>query len=304
MSDILNFDFRWHLVLQHWNGGRRIKSRVIYIAGLAILLQIPTPTLAVTWPIERRYFDDKTPDRQPGPDDVEKSWTDLVTGIGFVFLPSGCFDMGDSEVGIVGQICVNGFFLSQHEITNAQFRRFRSAHDSGSHLGHTLDDDDQPVVNVSWSDATAFAAWLTNETGTPIRLATEAEWEYACRQGWLEASTKDVSAFGNLRGSQGEVAAETHGTVAVGSYQAGPNKLHDMHGNASEWVLDSYVEDADRYGANRDDPRIENEAVPLRVRRGGSWGSSVSQSRCAARDYYLGELAVPHTGFRLVAKPK
>ena len=211
--------------------------------------------------------------------------------------------MGDSAAGIVGKVCVDDFFLSQYEITNAQFRHFRSTHKSGNHLGHTLDDDDQPVVNVSWRDAVAFAAWLSNETGTLVRLATEAEWEYACVHGWKEGSTEKASTFGNLRDSEDEGEVKTDGTVAVGSYKAGPQGAYDMHGNASEWVLDSYVDDVNRYGDNRRDPRTDLETTPLRVRRGGSWSSSKAQSRCAARDYYLGDLAVPHTGFRLVAKP-
>jgi formylglycine-generating enzyme required for sulfatase activity len=207
----------------------------------------------------------------------------------------------NSTATYAGDVCVDGFFLSQYEITNAQFRRFRATHDSGGHLGHTLNDDDQPVVRVNWQDAVAFAAWLSEEIGTQIRLATEAEWEYACRYGRNRESAEKVSGYGNLRESGNE--PEYEATVAVGSYEAGLQGAYDMHGNASEWVLDTYVEDADRYGDNRENPRIEIETTTLRVRRGGSWSSSKTQSSCDARDYYLGELAVPHTGFRLVAKP-
>ena len=40
-----------------------------------------------------------------------------------------------------------------------------------------------PVVNVSWSDATAFCEWLSQKEGKEYRLPTEAEWEYSCRAG-------------------------------------------------------------------------------------------------------------------------
>ncbi|MEM8948892.1 MAG: SUMF1/EgtB/PvdO family nonheme iron enzyme [Pseudomonadota bacterium] len=241
------------------------------------------------------------PGSEGKPDGAGEIWVDPLIGIGFVRLPPGCFDMGDDRAGLVGQVCVDGFFLGRHEITNAQFRRFRASHDSGSKAGYSLDGDDQPVVNVSWQDAVAFASWLSEETGTPFRLATEAEWEYACGYGWTEGATEKAGAFGNLR-EDGD-GSQADSTIAVGSYQVGPQGIYDMHGNASEWVLDAYVDDVDRYGDDRNDPRIDIETTPLRVRRGGSWTSSATQSRCAARDYYLGDLAVPHTGFRLVAEP-
>ncbi len=288
-------------------GGRfasLINKKTVPIVVLFVALQVPTVASAVTWPIERRHFDDNSPRAEPKPEEenAREIWADPLIGIGFVRLPPGCFDMGNEANGLVGQVCVEGFFLSRFEITNAQFRRFRLTHDSGFSAGYSLDGDDQPVVNVSWRDAMAFADWLSEETGASFRLATEAEWEYACGYGWKEGATGKAGTFGHLRESG--TVSETEGTVAVGTYEVGPQGIYDMHGNASEWVLDAYVDDVDRYGDDRDDPRIEIEATPLRVRRGGSWTSSTTQSRCAARDYYLGDLAVPHTGFRLVAEPQ
>ena len=263
---------------------------------------MPTLASAVTWPIDRRYFQDDIPERPLGSEDKAQSWADPLLQIDFVFLPASCFNMGErTGATAVGRVCVDELFLSRHEITNAAFRRFRSSHDSGVHNGHSLNGDDQPVVNVSWKDAVAFAAWLSDETDTSIRLPTEAEWEYACGIGWNDAEADEASSFGNLREDGGE--PQSGGTVPVASFEASPHGLYDMHGNASEWVLDSYVDDVNRYGNDRNDPRVELGTTPLRVRRGGSWTSSVAQSRCAARDYYLGDLAVPHTGFRLVADP-
>ncbi|MEZ5936131.1 MAG: SUMF1/EgtB/PvdO family nonheme iron enzyme [Alphaproteobacteria bacterium] len=263
---------------------------------------MPTCARAVTWPIERRFFEDKIPERRLGSENAGKSWTDPVLRIRFVLLPAGCFDMGDAAAGIVGKVYVDDLFFSQHEITNAQFRRFRSTHNSGAHAGRSLDGDDQPAVNISWQDAMAFAAWLSDETGTPFRLPTEAEWEYACGYGWRGGSTGKADTDGNLRENSDE--QETDGTVAVGSYGASPRSISDMHGNASEWELDSYINDVDRYGDDRHDPRIEAAATPLRVRRGGDWASSKMQARCAARDDDIDDLAVPYTGFRLVAQPQ
>jgi formylglycine-generating enzyme required for sulfatase activity len=80
------------------------------------------------------------------------------------------------------------FFLAMHQVTNAEFRRFRSGHHSGSHQGKSLDADDQPAVNISYDDAQAFIAWLNQlseerAAGRVYRLPNEEEWEYAAQGG-------------------------------------------------------------------------------------------------------------------------
>ncbi|GAB6084356.1 formylglycine-generating enzyme family protein [Desulfuromonas carbonis] len=150
------------------------------------------------------------------------SWTDPTTGMEFVFVKGGCFQMGspasetgrDGDEGPVHEVCVDDFYLGKTEVTVAQFRRFveatgyRTEAESGdgsyvykgakwekqagvnwrrNALGDGPADDRHPVVHVSWNDAVACAKWLAGKSGRSLRLPTEAEWEYAARAGTRSA---------------------------------------------------------------------------------------------------------------------
>ena len=112
---------------------------------------------------------------------------DAVTGMEFVFIKGGCYEMGDpagdSNDRPLHAVCVSDFYIGNRDVTNEQFRKFRPDHDSGTFDGMSVNDDKQPVVNVSWEDAVAFARWLSQRSGNNYRLPTEAEWEYAARAG-------------------------------------------------------------------------------------------------------------------------
>ena len=231
---------------------------------------------------------------------------ETLTGIELVPIPAGCFRMGDLDVGIVDEVCVDGFLLGRTEITNGQFRQFRPDHRSGRYDGHSLNGDDQPVVNVSWRDAVAFAQWLSAKTKSRFRLPTEAEWEYAARAGtdtaWFwGVRAEDAFNHANLKELPGE-ALRGDGYVVtspVAVMAPNPFGLFEMLGNASEWVQDSYLPGSSRYNGARRNPRV-GDAGPMRVRRGGSFDDPLRIVRSSSRDFYAADLAVPQTGFRLV----
>jgi formylglycine-generating enzyme required for sulfatase activity len=127
-------------------------------------------------------------------------------------------------------------------------------------------DDDEPVVQVSWNDAMAFCRWLSQREKRPYRLPTEAEWEYACRAG----STTRWSSGDSPEGL--ELYAWTPNSGGPTTHRVGTKKpnafgLYDMHGNVWEWCLD-------RSGLYRSDPETDPQGPPVgktRVLRGGAW---------------------------------
>lgn len=150
------------------------------------------------------------------------SFTDAVTGMEFVLVKGGCYQMGDNfgdgipeEELPVHEVCVNDFYLGKYHVTNEQFKKFieatgyrTTAEEKGTgrglerlapgkwedrpglnwrqpiYLGDSIGDRmNHPVLQMSWYDAKEFAKWLGAKTGKPYRLAYEAEYEYAIRSG-------------------------------------------------------------------------------------------------------------------------
>jgi formylglycine-generating enzyme required for sulfatase activity len=245
----------------------------------------------------------------------------------FVWIGGGCFQMGspveesgrDSDEGPAHEVCVDGFWLAKYEVTNSQYRKFRPGHDSRDFDSSSLNGGSQPAVHVSWEDAQQYAQWLTRRSGGRhrFRLPTEAEWEYACRSGthtaryWGE-SPDNACGFANVADATSKKAhkfpwAHHHCddgyavTAPVGSFMPNAYGLHDMLGNAWEWVADYYDEKAYR-GHQRNDPLVDVDGS-LRVWRGGGWSSIPADARCAGRDGFMPAYADSFLGFRLVRSP-
>jgi formylglycine-generating enzyme required for sulfatase activity len=156
----------------------------------------------------------------------------------------------------------------------------------------------RPVHNVSWSQARQYVAWLSQRTRQPYRLLSEAEWEYAARaqRGAHATATRyswgdedpvcepDAGA-GAAHGSGASVLQQwCLGDLAwpVGSFPPNAFGLHDMHGNASEWVEDCWHDDYE--GAPVDGSAwTAGGDCRLRVQRGGAWSSPAERLRSAAR---------------------
>jgi len=179
--------------------------------------------------------------------------------------------------------------------------------------------DDHPVVCVGWTEAQAYVDWLSRRTGERYRLLSEAEWEYAARAGAMtsrpwgddtalscghanladETFVKQVSRGPGRSWYPGWHACRDGYafTATVGRYQANRFGLHDMIGNAWEWVEDCWNEShAGAPGGSG--PRLTGNCA-LRVYRGGAWRSYPGFGRSALRSKL--EAATRHAliGFRV-----
>ncbi len=166
-----------------------------------------------------------------------------------------------------------------------------------------IQSDGHPAVCVSWSDAHAYAEWLSQETGREYRLLSESEWEYAARAGTTAARYWRAGEAGQCRHANGadlSAHAEIQGaaecddgyayTSPVGSFGANAWGLHDVLGNVWEWTRDCAT------GGYASSPSGESAAnageCAERVLRGGSWYDRPETLRAANR------FAAEGTGYR------
>ena len=245
-----------------------------------------------------------------------KMTTENAIGLSLSWLEGGCFNMGSPATErdrgrdeIAHQVCLKGFWMAATEINNSQFRRFKPAHDSGSFQKRSLNDDAQPVVNVTWEDARAFAEWLSWEAGSGkrFRLPTEAEWEYAARAGtktrysWGNDIDPRYANFSDRNDPTGSSIGNLDDgyavTAPVGGYQPSAFGLRDMAGNAWEWTCSDYNPN---YGGDEQRCSTLRANEGQRVVRGGSWNNGAGDLRAAKRMARKPDSRDGMTGFRVV----
>jgi formylglycine-generating enzyme required for sulfatase activity len=223
-----------------------------------------------------------------------------------VAIPAGRFKMGSKSQGStkkpVRSVTVRAFRLGKHEVTFEQYDVFARA------TGRTLPDDsvlgrgNRPVINVSWDDAKAFAAWLSEQSGQKYRLPSESEWEYAARAGSTTEYPWGASFDANLANGKGTAERDVFEYSApVGSFPANAWGLDDTIGNVREWTEDCWHRSYAR--APTDGSAWSAGDCSRRVIRGGSWAEDSTSQPVSLR--FSGDTTTRYVlqGFRLARDP-
>lgn len=146
--------------------------------------------------------------------------------------------------------------VSRSEVT---FDQWQGCVDDGACRGgqddHGWGRGARPVINVSWEDARAYAAWLSVKAGRACRLPTEAEWEFAAAGGTATAFWWGDGHGNGMANCRDCNAAPIYGSKPAGSFPANPYGLVDLNGNVWEWTSDCWA----------------GNACTQRVIKGGSW---------------------------------
>jgi formylglycine-generating enzyme required for sulfatase activity len=225
------------------------------------------------------------------------------------------------------------FFIGVKEVTNKEFGNFRKGHDSGADVHASLAGDNNPVANITWSDAVEYCNWLSAQEGLPpayelkfdqwvpiypvpdgYRLPSEAEWAWAIRyQGSNKASR---FSWGNRlppRGEAGNYADKSAveivptilpryddgyaSTAPVGTFAANALGIYDGGGNVAEWVNDLYTVPIPGQTQAVVDPKGPERGTH-HVIRGSSWRhAGITELRLSYRDF--GTEPREDVGFRI-----
>ena len=233
-------------------------------------------------------------------------YTEALEGLGeaillqMLLIPTGTFMMGSPEdeterqgrEGPQHEVSVPSFFLGRYPVTQAQWRAVAALQQVNLELNSEpskFSGDNLPVEQVSWYEAVEFCDRLTQHTGRPYRLPSEAEWDYACRVGTKTPfhfgktlTTEVANYFGKKAYADGPEGKDRKTTTPVDEFKiANAFGLCDVHGNVLEWCQDHY-DSYDKTPVNRS-AWITDGKKTNRVIRGGSWGSDPRSCRSAQR---------------------
>jgi len=185
-------------------------------------------------------------------------------------------------------VTVAPFRLCRYQATNADYAAFRPFEFTRADL---------PVTRVNWFDAVEYCEWLAKRWAMPVRLPTEAEWEFAARGGleqklypWGDTPVTDRPHYPDRWREGPEPIA-----------QSDPNGygLFDMCENVHEWCSDWY--NPTYYAQSPADNPQGPPTGTRRASRGGAWRHQIKIARCAARSSIPPEFRYADYGFRVAS---
>ncbi len=234
----------------------------------------------------------------------ERLW-DPETGMVFVWVPGGCFKMGcvggdracrDDEFP-VHRACLDGFWMGETEVTQAQWQALTGGNPSRFRAGNTL-----PVEQVSFGDIQDLIRLINSSSRYDVALPTEAQWEYAARSAgqalpypWGEETYRPRANCGTC-----DALAFRGRTAPVKAFPPNDLGLYGMGGNVGEWCRDVYDERAYDHH-KKHNPTVRKQGRE-RVIRGGSWADNAQELRCSKRGGMFPQSRSDRVGFRLVLK--
>jgi formylglycine-generating enzyme len=220
-----------------------------------------------------------------------------------ITIPAGSFIRGTTSGGFDEQpqrsIVLDTFSIDRYEVTNHQYQQFilatghrksgppsRYAKSIGKMRGMN-----QPVVYVSWDDATEYCRWKGK------RLPTEAEWEKAMRgtdgRLWPWGNKEQPNGANWARVQDGH---EVSGRVGSFQTDKSPYGVMDGAGNVMEWVADWY--DEIYYKKSPDQNPQSPEHGTYRVLRGGGYTTTGADIRITSRNKMMPDFRDETIGFR------
>jgi formylglycine-generating enzyme required for sulfatase activity len=313
-------------ILRNRKSSKGLLIGVVFIAVAALLVGFFT-AYTLTRPNETNNI--PAPPAEPAPPPADKSATSnppteepepvtVVKAIGMyrdplkngqgplmVKLPGGTFKMGSKnslpyyDERPQFKVTLNSFSISKYEITFAEYDQF------ASDTGQILPDDkgwgrgNQPVINVSWDEASEYTKWLTQQTGHQYRLPSEREWEYAAAAGtettyWWGYEVGKNRANCGICGSQWDNKQPS----PVGSFQPNAFGINDTIGNVLEWTNSCF------HPNYREAPAAgqtwEGGDCSKRVVRSSSFRSYENTLRTTKRNKYSPTTRMDMLGFRVV----
>jgi len=182
---------------------------------------------------------------------------------------------------------VKDFYIGKYEVTQAEWKEIM-----GDNPSFFIDNDKNPVEQVSWEDIQVFISRLNIKYLEHFRLPTEEEWEFAARGG-LQSKNFRYAGSNNANDVAWWASNSGGKSHAVGSLKPNELGLYDMSGNIWEWCSNWKI-------PYLCDPQGKSFANKSKVLRGGTFANDSSSVRVRDRNGRGTTLRLNTLGFRLV----